>query len=263
MEVAAADDGGGPSGVARRRPTWRMVPGTSTESLALSVAQECRLPEEVVARAAELYERTAAPELSPAAAPRASAAAAAAPAAFSAEAAAAPPAHGAVNGQLLEVATLLEATARRVLQELQLAGDGARVAREERYQLAATAPPLGPVAAAGGWEHLVRSQLVAAGQNPPPRTAGRSCVYVARRTDGWFYVGSTDAIADRMAAHRRRGGGTKVADPGAEFAYVALTVGEGSSARVVEAAVIRALQAEGFPLLSTADARRRHAPGGR
>lgn len=36
-------------------PTLRMVPGSSSESLALAVAADCRLPPQVLARAAELY----------------------------------------------------------------------------------------------------------------------------------------------------------------------------------------------------------------
>jgi len=38
-----------------RRPTWRILPGESKESLALDVARQCRLPEETLTRAAELY----------------------------------------------------------------------------------------------------------------------------------------------------------------------------------------------------------------
>jgi DNA mismatch repair ATPase MutS len=38
-----------------RRPTWRILPGESKESLALDVARQCRLPEETLTRAAALY----------------------------------------------------------------------------------------------------------------------------------------------------------------------------------------------------------------
>lgn len=50
--------------------------------------------------------------------------------------------------------------------------------------------------------------------------------------------------------------------PGIEVGYVTLAPGAGgaSMAQAAEAAVIRALQAAGFPLLSAADATRRHQP---
>ena len=43
------------AGVGGRVPTWRMVPGSSTESLALDVALQCGVPLPVVQRAAELW----------------------------------------------------------------------------------------------------------------------------------------------------------------------------------------------------------------
>jgi hypothetical protein len=45
-----------PTQRAQRAPTWRIVPGSSTESLALEVATKCRLPPEVVDRAAHLLD---------------------------------------------------------------------------------------------------------------------------------------------------------------------------------------------------------------
>jgi hypothetical protein len=56
--VAAAAAAAARAGVALpapRKPTWRVVPGVSTESLALDVARRCRLPPAVVARAAQLF----------------------------------------------------------------------------------------------------------------------------------------------------------------------------------------------------------------
>lgn len=38
-----------------RVPTWRMVPGSSSESLALDVALQCQVPPEIVYRAAQLF----------------------------------------------------------------------------------------------------------------------------------------------------------------------------------------------------------------
>lgn len=38
-----------------RAPTWRMVPGSSSESLALDVALQCQVPPDIVYRAAQLF----------------------------------------------------------------------------------------------------------------------------------------------------------------------------------------------------------------
>ena len=43
------------SGEEYKRPTWQITPGSSTESLALDVARQCKLPQETVQRATELY----------------------------------------------------------------------------------------------------------------------------------------------------------------------------------------------------------------
>ena len=50
--------------------------------------------------------------------------------------------------------------------------------------------------------------------------------------------------------------------PGIEVAYVLFLgdMGGASTAKVVEAAAIQALQQQGFPLLSVADAQRKHVP---
>lgn len=78
-------------------------------------------------------------------------------------------------------------------------------------------------------------------------------------------AGTTDNLRQRLATHRRRkaGSGTRVGGgPGIELAYVALpgSAGGASAAGAAEAGVIQALQAGGFPLLSTADAVRRGRP---
>ncbi len=39
-----------------REPTWRMVDGVSTESLALEVARTCALPPSILRRANSLYQ---------------------------------------------------------------------------------------------------------------------------------------------------------------------------------------------------------------
>ena len=37
-------------------------------------------------------------------------------------------------------------------------------------------------------------QVLKAGKVPPPSTTGCSCVYVVRRSDGYFYCGESDDI---------------------------------------------------------------------
>jgi hypothetical protein len=126
----------------------------------------------------------------------------------------------------------------------------------------------------------IEVQFVPVGTIPPPRTIGTSCVYIGRRSDGWYYVGSSDSLQDRIKTHRQRGSKSRIADPKAEFAYVIVFNGGGgggddanehgsrggsgvagaSAAKSVEAEVIRAMQAAGFPLLSESDARKRYVP---
>ena len=43
------------AGMGGRVPTWRMVAGSSTESLALDVALQCQVPADIVQRAAYLF----------------------------------------------------------------------------------------------------------------------------------------------------------------------------------------------------------------
>lgn len=44
-------------------------------------------------------------------------------------------------------------------------------------------------AGAGAWAGELAVRTVGPGQDPPPSTVGRSCVYVVRRQDGMFYAG--------------------------------------------------------------------------
>jgi hypothetical protein len=224
---------GGEGGAPRRgRPTWRVVPGECTDSLALDVAERCGLPRAVLDRAAALYAEVQEP--------------AAAGAVSGAELAAAAPAAAALEGGD-DFASAVAAAFDGLAEAAAVLGAAAREA------LAALDGDAGPRAV----------RFVPAGANPPPSTVGAACVYVARRPDGWHYVGSSDALGERIAVHRRRGGGSPVADPGAAFAYVALAAGEGAAARTVEAAAIKAMAAAGVPLLSSRDAARRHAPTAR
>lgn len=118
------------------------------------------------------------------------------------------------------------------------------------------------------------ASLVRKGWSPPPAVVGRSCVYVVRRSDGYFYCGESDDLPARLAAHAARllrgAGGFDAADDSnktnysqprrsIEACYVTVGFGEGgkTAARAIEAAAIRAMRGAGLPLLSDADARHR------
>jgi hypothetical protein len=130
---------------------------------------------------------------------------------------------------------------------------------------------------------------------PPALSSGVSCVYVIEapaaggsgRGNGngngngngaYYYVGETDAMAQRLEQHRRKkqqptaaaaaandhangvngingsGGGANWA----EASVVIVPAGNKSRARALEAALIRTLAAAGLPMLSTNDANHRH-----
>lgn len=93
---------------------------------------------------------------------------------------------------------------------------------------------------------------------PSPAHETLPCVYVVRWEDGWFYVGQTMRIHERMQEHRRRRGMQNM-----EMVYVALRQGDAVSrenaARHLEALVIRRMGDQRLPLWSTHDAA---MPGG-
>ena len=217
MKMEVEDDGG-----QGRRPTWRMVEGTSTESLALEVARECNLPPDTLKRAAALYQRgSTRPEaddhLTPQVAPTA-------------------PGRGTPTGpfdSLENLAPLLQRTCQHVLDSL---------SGPERDGLTTS---------------VLDVHLVPKGSLPGTHTTNRSCVYIARRPrDNRFYVGSSGQLRERILTHRSPGSAasSQVHDPDAEFLYVIVSR---STARTVEAAVIKECMAENVPLLSTHDANSR------
>ncbi|PSC73121.1 DNA mismatch repair mitochondrial isoform X1, partial [Micractinium conductrix] len=240
---SGSSDDGSPATV--RRPTWRIVPGTSTESLALEVARKCRLPDEVVARAAQLYS-----QLLPVQARTPPAAAASArPAAAAHE--------GAVAGTAAAAARHGSAGAGAV---------AAATAARNRWTLEAAATALQEVAqdtietAAGGQGGPVQQlQVVRPRQEPGPASEGTACVYVLRRADGFFYAGSTGRMLGRLKEHRKRA----AHGPALELAYISLGPAKDwtALANTVESALIRELQSRGFPFESATDARRRHVAG--
>lgn len=250
---------------AQRRPTWRMVEGQSVESLALEVAADCRLPEKVVERAAGLYEEEMMKERENGSeggdsisSRKENLEAVNRSAAGAASTAAAVDQPQASEGDLRASAASLGLGLPEPSQALKNAS--AVLEATTRNVLAALSRGSSPDTIQN-----ITAQFVPEGQVPPARTVGASCVYIARHPNGWFYVGSTDSLQDRIKAHRQRGGNSRVADPGAEFAYVAVfEAGAGgagaSAAKSVEAEVIKAMQAAQFPLLSDTDARKRYAP---
>eukprot|EP00884_Botryococcus_braunii_P005348 jgi/Botrbrau1/14814/Bobra.0332s0007.1 len=113
------------------------------------------------------------------------------------------------------------------------------------------------------YEHHTKEMRVvevASRRRPPPASKNRSCVYVLRTGDAFFYVGETDDIEKRLRDHRSssrlRGRG------GVDAAYLMVPEGlEGKSmAKAIEALAIQQLESAGFPLLSSRDSRNRNAP---
>jgi hypothetical protein len=142
----------------RRQPTWRIIPGTSTESLALEVARDCKLPENALDRAEELYRSLASSE----------------------------ELRNSVSGDILQdedvhhggsdfghiaseklkaVAPLLESTSLHILDRIK------HDISEQKLSL--------PV------------KFVPVGSLPGTQTVGQSCVYIAHRPhDNRFYIGT-------------------------------------------------------------------------
>ncbi|EFN52896.1 hypothetical protein CHLNCDRAFT_138439 [Chlorella variabilis] len=242
-----ASSGGGASGQgAPRKPTWRIVPGISTVSLALDVARRCRLPRRTLDRAGQLYGQldpmVARPEVSasPAGAeaqqPVDAAAAGAggsSPLRGRAARMAKPRASrsGAGNGSSADSSPWTLAAAASTLQQ---------VAQESLAKCTAEASSEGAGQEAA--QQLQVAQYVLRGQAPAPSTVGTSCVYVLRRPDGFFY---------------RTGHG----GPNMDLVYCVLGPGAAGLAKAVESCVIRELQRRGFPMRSATDARRRHVAG--
>ena len=79
-----------------------------------------------------------------------------------------------------------------------------------------------------------------------------SVLYVLRTALGFYYVGETDNIGARIVAHRQ----TELKKD-CEFIYTPVPQGK-STARKFETALIKRLQALGFPMLSVTDARHSH-----
>jgi DNA mismatch repair ATPase MutS len=157
-----------------KKPTWRMVKGESRESLAMEVAREMRLSDEVVERAQQIYEELeglsvkegevsmmqgSSDERTSASAFPSSSASGPSDKAFT-------PQMERRRAQLKELGELLESTARDIL----VSSDGGPNKPAERSRVQ------GPF-----YVHRNRT--------PPPHATNTSTVYIAQRTDGYVYVG--------------------------------------------------------------------------
>ncbi|KAI3431602.1 hypothetical protein D9Q98_004652 [Chlorella vulgaris] len=272
---AGSDNGSNGSGhtTARSKPTWRIVEGVSTESLALDVARRCRMPANVTDRAEQLYE-----QLVPMAASSSQDSGGSSSGSDSDSVAtlAAQQAEGelaAAGEARLEAGLAPRGRAARSGGRGRAAlGSSSSSAASSPWTLAAAADSLQQVArdalancaaeTSGGTGQQVQHdvQYVRQGQAPAPSVVGESCTYVLRRSDGHFYAGSTDSLYDRIRAHRQR---TGKGGPGMELVFVSLGRSQGAAGLVkaVESGIIRELQRRGFPMLSATDARRRHVAG--
>lgn len=220
----------------RMYPTWQIIPGISKTSLALEVAEDARLPGSLIARAEDLYRKINSGT------------------------------NNNISYESFEEFDMNEAGDQgprdhdNKLNQLIMSKDLEKVGailqkNAEEILEKAMSQDLDTA-------EKIKVQFLPVGFEPPMNTIGVSCVYIAHRKDGWFYVGSTDGLKERISDHRKRGGQSLVQDPYAEFIFVQIpqVSGAASTARAIEAAVIRALDASGFSLLSTVDARKRHFP---
>ena len=237
-----------------REPAWKVVAGSSTESLALEVAAGAGVPEAVVTRAAELFEMVVGvgARATPPVPAWAVAASAATP----------PPPTPAPAGGALARTAVVAAGCVFEADAADQAPAWCPSASPPPPFAPPSAPPPPPAALLTAASLLASTAEALLGDRPtpifiPPHcdppanvAAAVSCVYVLCRPDGWCYCGETDALADRLRAHRTappvRGG------PAMSCVYVRVPGGK-TAARAVEAAVIRELVRGGVGMLSVVD----------
>ena len=201
MEVAPAEQGA----AFAWRPTLRMLPGTCTESLALDVARRQGLSQAVVDRASALYAMLEGRgrlgvgrgseigeggeldrlELSDSTESNVSS--------LSDDGESGDASSHLAQDESRTLDAAGELLARTACQVLARLTDNREGASTEASKIQDDAPCVS--AETGGQSELPPSApatvcFVRAGQRPPPRTVGLSCVYVVRRIDGWFYVGA-------------------------------------------------------------------------
>ena len=93
---------------------------------------------------------------------------------------------------------------------------------------------------------------VAPRYHPSLKDAASSVVYVLRTGLGYYYVGETDNLSLRLAAHRK-----DRAKKDCECVYAVISQGKSWSRRI-ETELTKKFRSLGFPLLSTEDAQHRH-----
>ena len=201
------------------QPTWRLVAGECTESLAFEVAADCGLPRELLDRATGLLSHALpaastspvqpAPRPTVAVPPR-------------------PPRPLSFGSAPKGSPSLRDATSILLRQCDKMLADG---------------------------DVQLTFLELTANEQPPPATVNRSAVYMLRITQASgtvaFYVGESDDLLGRLRTHRR----THAAASVVEAAYVLVPSGGGakSRAREVEASTINALRAAGYLLLNDRD----------
>ncbi|KAK9867742.1 hypothetical protein WJX84_006840, partial [Apatococcus fuscideae] len=190
-----------------RIPTWKMVEGISTESLALDVALQWRVPAAVVSRAAMLLQAPVEPtEIAGSQEPH--------PAAWNTRPLPPTTAEAAISNPLGKTmhdaaAILGQASDSLLTGQTDSSESASENSQPEPSNAELSCPPI--ISQADAFPRLLHAHqrkapvVVAARQNPPPSTVGRSCVYVVRRQDGWFYCGQTDDLKGRLQTHRRSG----------------------------------------------------------
>ena len=253
-----------------KAPAWRLAEGDSTESLAIEVAAEARVDPRVVSRAAELYAALcAAKEASASGRSKGGdefSSDATVPAvgggASAVDTSVAPRAEEGVVGLSSRASTRSPSAAAASAPPLFSLEDAAAVLSSAaeavlKQQQSVTPPPPLPSPSSPRTAFFQApppaASLVRAGWSPPPAVVGRSCVYVVRRFDGYFYCGESDDLVARLASHRSRppvAGGNALE---ACFVIVDARQGGKSAARAIEAASIRSMARAGLPLLSEAD----------
>jgi hypothetical protein len=209
------------------QPTWRLVEGECTQSLAFEVAADCGLPRELLERAERLLQHAMPAGSSSSPPPPVQPVLPAQPAPRK-QPSAVPPRPPPLSFEPKQSPALRDAATVLLQQCATLLSDGAVT--------------------------LTVLEL-SASEQPPPATVNRSAVYMLRVTQPSdavaFYVGESDDLLGRLQTHRR----THAAAARVEAAYVLVPSGGGakSKAREVEASTINAMRAANFQLLNDKD----------
>eukprot|EP00899_Mesostigma_viride_P008353 jgi/Mesvir1/17519/Mv08772-RA.2 len=263
MEVVTVTDAS--TGHERRRPSWRILPGRSTESLALDCAQDCGMPDSVLARAKQLLALHQGASPPPGSRPSYQGGRAAVAEKASTTVLSGDVADMAADEEVEEVGSE-ETEPAVVVKTLE---DAAEVLRREvaaalTAEMQLTQSPSGAAEDIDGQVAMLKAEIIRDGMQPGVSfCVSRSCVYVLMDYQGYFYCGQTDDLLERIKYHARRRGQSF------DYAFVPLptsgplaSAGKSDACRL-ETLVTRALAREGYPMESTADAQHRNFGGRR